>query len=184
MQSCELSGASSKVKVVGRPICSAGGSLDHAVSSSATKSGSGLGGSDAASSNAVVTVVVNEVLCFAVGKFLNAPLSLWKDVLHNFYSEDELACAKKLLILQCEMLSDVLLPRYPKRKGDTRGKGIVDDISDILTRVDEAKCIARLPAFAAVDLGRVPLVKPEDMEGFVMACKRKKCEDRIGVLEA
>ena len=106
MQSSELSGASSKVKVVGRPSCSAGGAggSADAASSCATKGGSGLCSSDAASSNAVVAVVVNEVLCFAVGKFLNAPLSLWKDVLHNFYSKEELACAKDLLILKVDAI--------------------------------------------------------------------------------
>ena len=129
-------------------------------------------------------VIINEVLCFSIGKFTKIPAAQLKIVLCNFYNDDELSCAKDLLIHSMESVSTTPLPRYPKRKGDSKGRLIVDDIMDILTAADEGKLIDCLPRFAAVNLERVPSFKCEDVDVFVMARKIEAIESRLSAVDS
>jgi hypothetical protein len=157
----------------------------QSIDNSSTAKGISNSKTIAPASNAVQNmVIVNEVLCYAVGKFKNSPVSQLKVVLTSFYEDDELALAKDMLITQVSILNNTLLPRYARRKGDGRGKAIVDDLMDILSLIDENNLFEKLPQFAAVNLERVPTIRFEDMELYCMVSRLKKIEDRLTVVEA
>jgi len=132
--------------------------------------------------SSVGTIVVNEVLCYTVGYYPKVTRTQLKAMLSCFYNDDELSLAKDTLISDIGKLNDTLLPRFPKRKGDNRVKVVVDDIVEIISIADEKKVISSLPRYAALDLMRIPCVKLEDMDLFVLTQKVESLEVKaIGV---
>ena len=50
-------------------------------------------------STATEPLLVNEVLCYSIGKFVKIPVKNLKSVICNFYNDSELSVAKDELIL-------------------------------------------------------------------------------------
>lgn len=117
-------------------------------------------------------------------EFFKATVNQLKTVLLSFYTPDELQEAKDLLINNVCDVSDSLLPRYPKRKGDNRAKPIVDDIIEIVSIVDENKIVDKLPRYAAINVDKIPSVRIEDTDIFSMAKKLDIIEVRLSSLDA
>jgi len=115
--------------------------------------------------------VINEIICYCKNKFELATSKQLKIVLNSFYSEDELIVAKQQLHDSAsKVITD--FPRLIKRnKSDSRGKLLVDDICEYLTRVDEEQCWDKMPCFVALNISRIPTIPIEDIETFVMAQK-------------
>src|ERR1051325_10031545 len=82
-------------------------------------------------------IVINEVPCYLFNKFDKATCKLLKIVPSSFYDADELDWAKTELHTASSKLLNDDMPRVIKRKGDNRGKLIVDDFVDIFTMIDE-----------------------------------------------
>jgi hypothetical protein len=147
-------------------------------------SGSGMKLADDETSAAVSDIIINEALCFITDKFVKSSVVQLKAVICSFYSENELVCAKDILIGSVEGVQKGLLPRYGKRRGESRVKGTVDDVFEILSLVDENQLMDKLPRFAAIKLDRIPCIKIDDMEIFTVVSKMKSIEDRLSAVEA
>ena len=132
----------------------------------------------------MVGVIINELLCFLINKHVKLTKGQLKSTLVNFYTDKELDDAKDLLFEETEKLVSIDdRPRNIKRKGDNRHKLIADDLIELLSVLDERKCISLLPVYAAHNLDRVPHVRPEDMDVFCMAQKLEAFEVRMGAIE-
>jgi len=128
-------------------------------------------------------VCINEILCYVKCKLELVTIKQLKLVLHSFYNEDELSCAKQLLFDAASTVIDNF-PRFIKRsKSDNRSKLIVDDITEYLQKIDESNSWDKLPTYVAQNLARIPTVSIEDIETFIMAQKIENLEIRMKKLE-
>ena len=135
------------------------------------------------SSQPVQRIIVNELLCYVNANYMKMTMNQLKTILFSFYKEDELYQAKELLVTNVESVDDKLLPRYPKRKGENRVRGTIDDITEIISIIDEQKLMDNLPKFAAVDLTRIPTVRIEDVDVYNMARKLEAIENKMDKLQ-
>lgn len=128
-------------------------------------------------------VIINEVLCYLVNKYDKCTINQLKLLFQSFYTEDELRKAKDYLFengtnLKC----DNFVQRNSKRhKGNV--KLIVDDIMDYYQCLDEGNCLTRLPVFVARDVSRLPTVKVEDLDVYILAQKLEQFESRLNKVE-
>lgn len=124
-------------------------------------------------------LVVSEALCFLFNKFGKVPEKNIKSVVINFYNDEEVSSAKDLLYRRLEQLKIDGLPRLVKRKGDNKVKMDVEDIFTLLNFADEKLELSNLPTFVAVNVDRVPSIKPEDMDVFILAQKIAAIEEQL-----
>ena len=76
-----------------------------------------------------MAVVLSEVLCFIVHKYGKCPDQFVKTVLLDFYSDEDICQAKKLLHSELAKLNvDGVADRLVPRKGDKKSKIDIDDI--------------------------------------------------------
>jgi len=76
-------------------------------------------------------------------------------------------------------------PRYVKwQKCDNRGRLLCEDILDLLTFIDERTLIDNLSMYAAVNLERIPDLKPEELELVCISRKLDELVKRITSVEA
>ena len=129
------------------------------------------------------TLVVNEVLCYTFANFAKVTANQLKSTLASFYKDVDLLQAKELLINNVDAVTENVLKRYAKRKGDNKGRLIVDDIFDIMSIVDENRLVEKLPRFVAVDLEKIPTVRIEDVDVFNMARKLEAIEAKMISME-
>ena len=100
---------------------------------------------------------------FIINKYEKSTGNQLKQIMINFYSEEELERAKETLHSAASKLLLEKCPRYIKRaKGDIKVKLIVDDLMEITKILDEQKCFGQLPKFVAADLKRIPTTKIEN----------------------
>src|ERR1043165_461169 len=124
-------------------------------------------------------LVVSEALCFLFNKFGKVPEKNIKSVVINFYNDEEVSSAKDLLYRSLEQLKIDGLPRLVKRKGDNKAKMDVEDIFTLLNFADEKLELNNLPTFVAVSVDRVPSIKPEDLDIFILAQKVAAIEEQL-----
>jgi hypothetical protein len=129
------------------------------------------------------SLLVNEMLCYAVGMFVKTTAVKLKTIISSFYSFEELSYAKEILINCVEKIRNNLLQRYAKRKGENRSKLTADDIYDILSSCDENNILGSLPKFVAMDIDRIPTIRTEDIDVISMALRIKSIESRISLIE-
>ena len=124
---------------------------------------------------------VNELLCCVVSKFLKMTVNQLKSLMRSFYTDDELLVARDVLISSVDAVTgpSITLSRYAKRKGDSKGRMLVDDILDILSFADEHKLLDMLPSFVAANLDRVPTVKADDLDLFIAARHLDALEQKL-----
>lgn len=119
---------------------------------------------------AVMAVVISEFLCFLFNKYGKCADMNIKSVLLNFYDETEIATAKELLYSELEKINCTGLPRLVKRRpSDNKANLDIDDIFGFIAKADEAGVMDQLPPFTAANLDRVPHMKPEDLDIYVLA---------------
>ena len=76
------------------------------------------------------------------------------------------------------------LPRLVKRnKSDNRTKLIVDDIMELIARIDEEQSWDKLPCFVAKCISKIPTIPIEDIETYIIAQKLEKLVSRMLKLE-
>jgi hypothetical protein len=131
--------------------------------------------------------VVNEVLCYLFNKFDRCPQKQIKTIVLNFYTCEELIAAKDLLFAKAGEIDvsdiDVEIPRNKRRLGDNKSRLDLDDILHLMTLLDEHKLTDKLSTFVAAKLERIPDVKIEDIDSFVMARKIEQLEIRMSKVE-
>lgn len=144
-----------------------------------------------------VKLIVNEVLCFLKGKFETSTIKQLKIVLSSFYTADELAKAKEILFEIGAKIADESRPSEPsdnggnwdfpkltKRTGDGRVIRSTDDLIGAFVWMDERKLTGRLPPIYAENVNRIPLVKIEDIDMYVMAQKLERLDSRMARMES
>lgn len=114
-----------------------------------------------------MSLIVNELLCYAQYYYGNHPRALVGVAIMGFYNEDEVALAKVILHAELESLKVEGLPRLKKRQGDNKKKVECEDIFDLFTLADSVKC--KLPTFVAANIKRVLTVEPGELDEFAMA---------------
>ena len=129
--------------------------------------------------------MVNELLCFVFNKHGKATRNQLKHVVTSVYSKDEICVAKDVLFEDVSGLKVDGQPRYVKRqKSDNRGRLLCDDILDLLMFIDERKLIDNLSMYAAVNLEKIPDLKPEELELVCMSRKLDELDKRMTSAEA
>ena len=127
-----------------------------------------------------MAVVLCEVLCFIVHKYGKCPDQLVKTVLHDFYTDEDICQAKKLLHSELAKLNvDGVPDRLVTRKGDNKSKLDIDDMYMMISKADELKLLSKLPKFVAGDLNKLPWCKPEDIDICILARKVASLEDML-----
>jgi hypothetical protein len=136
-------------------------------------------GKSTASTASTAPVIVNELLCFLMYRYAHVPATQLKTVIANYYSDEEIVTAMETLYSNIESLQTNLLPRILRRKGGQKAKLTTDDIFNMMALADENNILSRLPTFAAVNLDRIPTVKPEDVDLYTLTSKLQKLENRL-----
>lgn len=126
-------------------------------------------------------VIIDECLCYIVNKFDKVTIMQLKTLLCNFYMEDELIKAKDCLFENASLLNCTGFPARKIKRLPGNVKLIVDDIMEYITLLDEAKLIGDLPIFVAKELARLPTVKIEEMDVYLLARKVETLENRLEV---
>ena len=127
--------------------------------------------------------IINEALCYLLHSYSTSPTNQLKSAFIKFYTFEDAALAKDVLVQSIEKLDAELLPRYPKRKGDNKLKLSTDDLFEIIALVDEKKLMDRLPVFVAHDLKKIPGLKSENIDLFAIATKLCDIEERLQKFE-
>jgi len=134
------------------------------------------------STNAVSTIIVNEVLNFLKNSYVTSTCGQLKPVLISFYNEEELPNAKNILYKSLSDADVGDLPRLITRKGDQKIKMIVDDLLELFVIVDERKLLSKLPRFVADNLARIPTVCQDNLNSVALARKMELLENRVAML--
>src|SRR6218665_2985916 len=124
-------------------------------------------------------LIVCEVLCFLQNKFWQGARKNIKAILINFYEDEEVSTAKDILYRCLEQLKIDGLPRLVKRKGDSKVKMDVEDILALWNFSDGKLELANLPKFVAANVDRIPSIKPEDLDIFILAQKVAAIEGQL-----
>jgi hypothetical protein len=118
------------------------------------------------------------------------PAKRLKQIVLDYFQAEDITVAKKKLLADTELvlssstLRGVSLPRYPDRNGDLRTAREVDDIFDILDKLDERLLLLELPRYVFDSTESVPSVKLEDGDLRYILAKLDKMEAIIHGLQA
>ena len=123
--------------------------------------------------------IINELLCVLKNNFSKIPGVNLCSVFIEFYSEDEITRAKKIL---CDFAdkNSVKCDELKKRKsrvGDGKSRRDIDDILTIYTVFDARK--EKLPVFYAADSSRMPSFK--DVEFCQLLSTVREAKDNLTV---
>ena len=102
---------------------------------------------------------INELLSYASFYLNNSNISNIKKLISNFYDDQDILTAKRLLW----KVSGTKLDAYLERKTTptrTSGEANINDIFDSLQKLDAIEC---MPTFVAKDLNRIPDRQPEEI---------------------
>jgi len=108
-------------------------------------------------------IVLSDVLCFTVNKFVNNDVKTIKAALSDFYTVDDLHVAKMRLVDDVDKLTvstSVKHPHIPHRRdGDDRLRREVDDLMSIVSFVDEQKLFSQLPRYVSGSPDNMPSLR-------------------------
>ena len=125
------------------------------------------------------------VLCFIANKFSHTAVKTMKTVLSDFYSSEELAVAKILLMEDIDKLNlDTKRPHVPlRRDGDGRLAREVDDILSLFTFIDEQKLMDQLPVYVSDSPDNMPSIRLYDGDLLVLNKWMKSVDEKMHALE-
>ena len=107
----------------------------------------------------------------------NSPVKHVNGVILDFYSDEEIVCAKELMYGELKNIFGSETPRFTMRVLESISSRDVDDIASYASKVDEAGLSSSMPIFLEADHKRVPSIKPEDLDECLILKK-------VGALEA
>jgi len=107
-------------------------------------------------------LMVCELLYFLSNKYDSHPRDALQSVLADFYQEDEILAAKKILVKCIDITKLPSAQVYiKKRVGDNKHERSIDDILNLYGVIDENGYRAQLPLFCAASQARVPVMQNE-----------------------
>ena len=104
-------------------------------------------------------VNINELLPYASFYLNNSNVSNIKKLISNFYDEDDVLTAKKLLW----KVGGNNLDAYSERKTTNRRTNSEANINDIFEALLKLDGLERMPTFVAKDLDKLPDRQPEEI---------------------
>ena len=104
-------------------------------------------------------VNINELLSYASFYLNNSNVSNIKKLISNFYDEDDVLTAKKLLW----KVGGNNLDAYSERKTTNRRTNSEANINDIFEALLKLDGLERMPTFVAKDLDKLPDRQPEEI---------------------
>ncbi|KAI3385220.1 hypothetical protein SNEBB_001121 [Seison nebaliae] len=123
-------------------------------------------------------MLVNELLTYAIHYVNSSAVENIKKIIINFYSDDEIVQAKKLLWSKCKSLG-----KYQERKStDTRPVSVphVADIMDALKLLDASN---EIPDIVAKNVDKIPDRQPEELNLLMLVQRVAKLEGMLKVHE-
>src|SRR6218665_3068529 len=127
-------------------------------------------------------LVASELLCYILNKFGRVAEDKIKSIILDFYTTEEISEGKIMLNKNFVQVKLEELPRLKKRLGDNKNTKDLDDIFEMVNLADEKLMLNDLPSFLAVNLERVPHLRPEDLDLVVLSKKVSAIEDRLKLL--
>lgn len=126
-------------------------------------------------------LVLNEPLCFLIGKLSKLPLNVLKSAACDFYDNNALAEAKSRLLDDVNNLSLTDgLPHIPKRReGANRSAREVDDLLLILSTIDEHGQLNNLPRYVAASPDSMPSLRLFDGDMQLLLSRLDKMECKL-----
>lgn len=132
---------------------------------------------------AIVTTkcALSALLCFCMSKYGKLPAKRLRLILLDYYQAEDITVAKKKLLTDAELVwtATESLPRYPERNGDHRTARELDDIFDILNKLDERQLLRELPRYVTDSTDNIPSLKLEDGDLRYIIAKMDKMEATI-----
>ena len=105
---------------------------------------------------------VSNCLCFLSNKIGNIAAKSLKTLLLEFYSTEEVADAKDILLRELDDLKFANIPKIARRRRDSTGNKSALDIEDLFTLLvfcDENRYSSQLPLFVATHSDKMPSVR-------------------------
>ena len=129
--------------------------------------------------------VVSNVLCFLVNKYHCLAAKPLKSLLVDFYSSEELAGAKDILIREIDGLKLEKAPKIVRNRHAKNSKNALDieDMITALTFLDENQLIAKLPVFTATSPDKMPSTKLVEGDLSLLWSKLTFLEESINVIK-
>ena len=127
-------------------------------------------------------LVLNDVLCFMVNKYVKIHVRQLKNVLVDFYTAELLSEAKECLLRDVEALNlTIKLPHVPRRRdGEGRITREVDDLISIFNHLDEQKCMSSLPTYVSANPDNMPSIRLFEGDMNVIKIMMEKLESNMG----
>jgi len=103
-------------------------------------------------------VTVNNALCFLFSRLHRSDYNVTMGAIESFYSPEEITTARMVLLEDAVALNLQHLPRSlpSRRAGDGRKHREIEDIYTILSIVDEAKSLHKMPRYVSDDPLKMP----------------------------
>jgi len=129
-------------------------------------------------------LVVCELLHFVVNTMNKHPMSTTKSVICEFYRDDEILSAKqKLISVMPEATKGSLSSQLMKNRiGTNKVKVSVDDITGIISAIDEVGLWDSLPTFCAANRSRVPDIPDEVTDIAAVSYELKQVRQQLECL--
>jgi len=127
-------------------------------------------------------VVINELLCFVQNNMSSVPKANIMNVGSTFYREEEIVAAKNVLYGFAESIAATTSRCVSRRPGDNKRKLDFEDIINLWAQLDAAK--VTFPLYAAVNLSRIPTVKPTEADICTLAANMSSLKQEVQELSA
>jgi len=130
-------------------------------------------------------LVLSPLLCFVITKFGKLDMKSIKRMTADFYTQEEVTVAKKLLLDNVEQMKlDKPLSRFPGRQGTKKTEREIDDIMDILTELDECMLFNKLPCYVTNNSEKLPITNVMSGDLQYLLTKIDKMEAILAGLQA
>jgi len=130
-------------------------------------------------------LVLSHLLCFVITKFGKLDMKSIKRMTADFYTQEEVTVAKKLLLDNVEQMKlDKPLSRFPGRQGTKKTEREIDDIMDILTELDECMLFNKLPCYVTNNSEKLPITNVMSGDLQYLLTKIDKMEAILAGLQA
>ena len=126
-------------------------------------------------------LVLNDVLCFLVNKYVRMPVKQLKSAVLDFYSIESIAEAKVRLLDDVKLLNTgVKFPHKPLRhEGDGRMAREADDLFTLLQLLDEHKLFDSLPYYVCGNPDNIPSARLFEGDMNVLLVMLEKVQRKV-----
>ena len=126
-------------------------------------------------------LVLSNCLCFAINKAHYLANKPFKSLLMDFYTTEELADAKTLLLNEIDALKVANFPKMVRRRRDSNGRNAldIDDIMAAITFLDENQLLSKLPSFVSNHPDKMPASRLVEGDFSIVWTKISNLEESI-----